>query len=220
MKQMIWSRSTSPAGEKPVIVSEYLLNELGIFVKREKRMPKKPGLNALTGFRVGYAAVPGTDYRAAPLDRTAILWYKITRIKEVGSNGLIVSGNQKDTIALGFDPADRAAVMDYIQTMRQQHPVIGAPDYDAAAWLCWRDDDDWGDDPNLSLVEMVALEGETERFIEPEILEETRLAGVRDEALPDRSATAPDRPAFCSQCGTALAPDDNFCPECGQRLET
>ena len=50
MKQMTWSRSTSPAGEKPVIVSEYLLNELGIFVKREKRMPKKAGLTALTGF--------------------------------------------------------------------------------------------------------------------------------------------------------------------------
>ena len=107
MKQMTWSRSTSPAGEKPVIVSEYLLNELGIFVKREKRMPKKPGLTALTGFRVGYAAVPGTDYRAAPLDRTAILWHKITAVKEAGPDRLIVSGNQEDRITLCFDPDDR-----------------------------------------------------------------------------------------------------------------
>lgn len=43
MKPLTWIRSTSPAGEKPVIVSEYLLNELGIFVKREKGCRKKPG---------------------------------------------------------------------------------------------------------------------------------------------------------------------------------
>jgi hypothetical protein len=218
MERLTWSKPTSPADDLPVIVSEYLLNERGIFVKREKRMPKKAKFTALTGFRIGYAAIPGTDYRAAPLDRNAILWHKITRISEAGEDGLIVSGNRQDTIALCFDPADRAAILAYIQTMRQQHPPIGAPDYDAAAWLCWRDDDDWGDDPNLSLVEMVALEGDTERFIEPEILEETRLAGVRDGVVPDVPATAPERPAFCRQCGTALAADDNFCPECGRRV--
>ncbi|MEA4807623.1 zinc ribbon domain-containing protein [Acetobacterium wieringae] len=218
MKPLSWSRSTSPAGAKPEIVSEFLLNELGIFVKREKRMPKKAGLTALTGFRVGYTAVPGSDYRVAPMDRSAILWYKITRIVEAGPEGLIVSGNQKDTITLCFDPADRGAIQAYIDAMRQQHPAIGAPDYDAAAWLCWRDDDDWGDDPNLSLVEMVALEGETERFIEPEIFEETRLPGVRDHAVPE--APVPQRSAFCPQCGTALGPDHHFCPECGRRIES
>lgn len=182
MEILTWSRPTSPASAKPEIVAEYLLNERGVFVKREKRMPKKAGLTALTGFRIGYAAIPSGDYRAAPLDRNAILWHKISRIKEAGAGSLIVSGNQKDTITLYFDPADRGAIQAYIDIMRQQHPTIGAPDYDAAAWLCWRDDDDWGDDPHLSLVDMVALEGDTERFIEPEILEETRLPGVRDNA--------------------------------------
>lgn len=220
MKPITWSRSTSPVGAKPEIVSEYLLNELGIFVKREKRMPKKAGLTALTGFRIGYAAIPGTDYRAAPLDRTAILWHKITRIQEDGADCLIVAGNRQDTITLCFDPVDRAAVLDYIKTMRQQHPTIGAADYVAAAWLCWRDDDDWGEDPGMSLAEMVALEAETERFIEPEILEETRLPGVRDNAIPEMSASAPERPAFCTQCGTALGPNHNFCPECGRCIES
>lgn len=220
MDILTWSLATSPAGDLPAIVSEYLLNDLGIFVKREKRMPKKAKFTALTGFRIGYAAVAGTDYRAAPLDRTAILWHKITRIREAGSDSLIVSGNRQDTITLCFDPADRGAILAYIQTMRQEHPISGAPDYDAAAWLCWRDDDDWGDDPGLSLAEMVALEGDTERFIEPEILEETRLAGVRDGAVPDLPVAAPERPAFCSQCGTALAADDHFCPECGQRVKS
>lgn len=47
MKPLTWTRSTNPAVEKPVIVSEYLLNEQSIFVNREKRMPKKAGLTAL-----------------------------------------------------------------------------------------------------------------------------------------------------------------------------
>lgn len=216
METMSWSLPTSPAGELPVIVSEYLLNPLGIFVKREKRMPKKAKLTALTGFRVGYAAVPGTDYRAAPMDRNAILWHKITRIKEAGEGCLIVSGNRQDTINLCFDPVNQMAVQAYIKTMRQQHPTIGAPDDVAASWLCWRDDDDWGD-AQLSLAEMVAREYDTERFIEPEIFEETRLPGVRDHAVPEMPAAAAERPAFCSQCGTALGLDDNFCPECGLR---
>ena len=215
MKLMTWSRSTSPAGEKPVIVSEYLLNELGIFVKREKRMPKKAGLTALTGFRVGYAAVPGTDYRAAPLDRTAILWHKITAVKEAGADCLIVSGNQQDRITLCFDPDDRDMVTDYLATKRREHPPVRAEDYAAAAWLCWRDDDDWGDAPGMSLTAMVAREKETERFIEPEVLAETRLAGVREAPLLQPEALTDHDLHCCQQCGTALIPDGNFCPHCG-----
>ncbi len=182
MNTMTWSITTSPAGASPTIVSEYLLNEEGIFVKREKRVPRKAKFMALTGFRVGYQPVPGTDYRAAPLDRNAILWHKVTRVKEEGPDCLIVSGNRQDKITLCFEAQNRQAVSHYLATMRQLHPPVGAPDYDAAAWLCWRDDDDWGDQPGLSLAAMVALEKDTERFIEPEILDETRLAGDREKA--------------------------------------
>lgn len=220
MKPMTWFRSTSPAGAKPEIVSEYLLNELGIFVKREKRMPKKAGLTALTGFRIGYAAIPGTDYRAAPLDRNAILWHKITLVKETGDDCLVVSGNQKDRIDLCFDPANRDVIMAYLSTMRSQHPQVGATDYDAAAWLCWRDDDDWGDDPGMSLTEMIALEKDTERFIEPEVLAETRLIGVRETPVAPPSAPATDDPKCCQHCGAALVAGGNFCPHCGSPIQS
>lgn len=215
MEPMTWSIPTSPAGAKPEIVSEYLLNELGIFVKREKRMPKKAKFTALTGFRIGYAAIPGTDYRAAPLDRTAILWHKITTIKETGADCLIISGNQKDSITLCFDPANRDAVMAYLTSMRQQHPMVRAADYAAAAWLCWRDDDDWGDDPGMSLTEMIALEMDTERFIEPEVLAETTLIGIREAPMPQ---AVNDGAKGCQNCGEALAPDGNFCPHCGSPI--
>lgn len=224
MEIMTWSRPTSPVGASPVIVSEYVLNELGIFVKREKRMPKKAKFTALTGFRIGYAAVPGTDYRAAPLDRNAILWYKITRIQETGESCLTISGNRQDTINLCFDPDNREAVQEYIKTMRQQHPIVRAADYDAAAWLCWRDDDDWGD-PQLPLTEMIALELETERFIEPELLAETTLIGVRETPASQDSPESQaftvlnDRPKFCHNCGAALALDGNFCPHCGSPIQ-
>lgn len=213
MEIMTWTRPTSPAGEVPVIVSEYLLNDLGIFVKREKRMPKKAKFTALTGFRIGYKAVPGTDYRAAPIDRLAILWHKLTSVKENSESQLAIKGNRNDTITLSFEPEQRAAVMQFIKAMREQHPLVGAEDYQAAAWICWRDDDDWGD-PLMPLTEMIALELDTERFIEPEVLEETRLAGVRDVPAPEI-----ERPTGCPKCGNTLPPDSNFCPDCGTQIQ-
>lgn len=218
MEMMTWNTPTSPEGETPLIVSDYVLNDLGIFVKREKRMPKKAGLTALTGFRIGYAAIPGTDYRAAPLDRNAILWHKLTAVKEAGNGCLIIKGNRKDTITLCFEPENREAVWHYIETMRQQHPLVGAADDVAASWLCWRDDDDWGE-PFRPLTEMISDELETERFIEPEIYEETRLAGVRDIKEPELAPPVSDRPNFCPKCGSALPPYGNFCPSCGTRIQ-
>ena len=61
MEQLTWMAQTSPPGEMPIVVAEYVLNELGVFVKRERRVPKSAPLNRLTGFRVGYKAIPGTE---------------------------------------------------------------------------------------------------------------------------------------------------------------
>ena len=72
------------------------------FIKREQRMPKSAPLTALTGFRIGYAAIPGTDYRAAPMDRRAILWHKIASVDDSGENSLTVSGNRSDAITVFF----------------------------------------------------------------------------------------------------------------------
>lgn len=218
MEAMTWIKQTSPEGEVPMVVSEYVLNDLGIFVKREKRVPKKAKFTALTGFRIGYAAIPGTDYRAAPMDRTAILWHKLTLVKDDGADDLIIKGNRKDTITLIFEPENRSAVIQFIETKRQQHPIVGAEDYVAASWICWRDDDDWGD-PQMTLSEMIDLELDTERFLEPEVLAETRLAGVRDTLVSEASAASIERSKFCPKCGMMLLSDGNFCSGCGTRIQ-
>lgn len=66
MNHMSWSIQTSPQDVFPSIISEYVLNDTGIFIKCERRMPKNRPFTAMTGFRVGYASIPGADYRASP----------------------------------------------------------------------------------------------------------------------------------------------------------
>ena len=244
MNTMNWTLQTSDQGILPVIVSEYLLNDLGVFTKSERRMPKKAPLTALTGFRVGYAAVPNTDYRMAPLARNAILWHKITSVT-VSETGLIsVHGNSKDEITILCTPENRDSVLQFIAAKRQQHPVVLEGDFAAASWICWRDDDEWGD-AFATLTDMVHEELETERFIEPEVLEETEITGAVDMSssvaaveLPfdapgdapievDTLVMAPDpalssqsaRPKFCSNCGAMLPPDGHFCENCGNKIE-
>ncbi|MGE4508149.1 MAG: hypothetical protein AB7D16_05910 [Eubacteriaceae bacterium] len=174
MNILNWGLISSPEGQKPMIFSEYVLNDLGVFVKRERRMPKKAKLTALTGFRIGYQALAGSNYRAAALDRNAILWHKITRVISAPDN-LMIYGNSQDLITLYFDQDQAKAITSYVHTMRKNHPPVKTADYDAASWLCWRDDDDWGDNPFMPLLEMIEIEKDTDRFIEPEILEETVL---------------------------------------------
>jgi hypothetical protein len=176
MVQLTWTVQTSPPGVTPLIVAEYVLNELGIFVKREKRVPKSALLNKLTGFRVGYKAIDGTDYRAAPLDRNAILWRKVTSVTQNAAGILRIHGNRNDEIELHFDEAMREEIFHFIRVMREANPPVAAADFEAADWICWRDDDDWGD-PFAPLTEMIAEELETERFLDAETLEETVLPG-------------------------------------------
>ncbi|NLZ99420.1 MAG: hypothetical protein GX924_00055 [Clostridiaceae bacterium] len=176
MEQLTWTAQISPPGETPLIVAEYVMNELGVFVKREKRVPKKDLLNKLTGFRVGYKAIEGTEYRAAPLDRNAILWKKVTSVTQSAAGSLRVCGNSNDEIELYFDEAMREDIFCYIRDMREANPPVAAADFDAADWICWRDDDDWGD-PFAPLTDMIAEELETERFLDAETLEETVLPG-------------------------------------------
>lgn len=225
MNTMNWMMQTSGQGVLPMIVSEYLLNDLGVFTKSERRMPKKAPLTAVTGFRIGYTAVPNTDYRMAPIERKAILWHKITSVSADGSGFITVRGNTKDTISILCTPDNHDAVLQYIAIKRQLHPVVVKADFAAASWICWRDDDDWGD-TSASLMDMVNNEMGTERFIEPEVLEETIITVVVENSLPVEpvapSVTSPsspsDRPMFCSKCGELLSTDGNFCENCGNRI--
>lgn len=209
MEAITWSIQTSLPDVTPVIISEYLLNDLGIYVKREKRVTKKAPFTALTGFRVGYKAVPGTDYRSAPLDRNVLLWYKITSVVEEGHDGLIIRGNRNNEISIKFSLGDRNSILHYIETQRRQHPVMAAADFTAASWICWQEDDDWGD-PHASLADMVEDEKDTERFIEPEVLEATELTSV-----PENVQAVGGVSIYCTECGVANDPDSLFCEQCG-----
>jgi len=210
MEMLTWMAQASPPGETPVVVAEYVLNELGIFVKRERRVPKSAPLNRLTGFRVGYKVIQGMEYRAAPIDRNAILWQKVTSVAENAAGGLRVRGNREDAIELFFDSGMREDVLRFIRTMRALHPTVAAADYGAASWICWRDDDDWGD-PFAPLSDMIAEELNTERFLEPEVLEQTML--------PDADAKESIIPNFCVRCGGKLFPDSRFCESCGAQIK-
>lgn len=217
MDELNWMLQTSPDGQNPAIVSYYLLNNLGVFIKRERRISKKAPLTAVTGFRVGFTAIPGKDYRAAPMDRNAILWHKITSVTEYRENSISVRGNAHDEIELNFPPENRDTVLRYITTMRLRHPAITAPDEKAAAWICWRDDDDWGD-PFLPLSEMVRSELGIQRFIEPEVLSETELVGIPTISEAVVSSVTDNLRRLCTCCGTALNPDAKFCGKCGTRV--
>lgn len=225
MDTMNWMMQTSDQGVLPLIVSEYLLNDLGVFTKSERRMPKKAPLTAVTGFRVGYTAVPNTDYRMAPIARNAVLWHKITSVSMDDAGFIIVRGNTKDVISILTTPEHQDAVLEFIANQRQLHPVVIEADFAAASWICWRDDDDWGD-AAASLTDMVNEELGTERFIEPEVLEETEITGVVESSPTVAQASpvvispspSPERPKFCSKCGELLPSDGNFCENCGNRI--
>ncbi len=217
MKELTWVAEVSDAGHKPVIVAEYVLNHLGVFVKRERRVPQRDPLQKLTGFRIGYKAIPGTDYRAAPLDRNAILWQKVTSAEELSPESIRIRGNQKDEITLVFGASMRPLVQEHIVAMQKAHPLNKDADFDAASWLCWRDDAEWGD-PYASLTEMIDEELNTERFLEPEVVEETVILTAPDSSPRLQMTAAPPPPNFCEKCGAKLYPDSRFCENCGAKV--
>lgn len=224
-----WSIQSSPLGEKPKIISEYILNEMGIFIKRELRMPMNDILTATTGFRIGYEPIKGTDYRAAPYDRNAILWHKITNIVEENSK-LIISGNRNDVIEVYVSLEDRSKVLSFISDKIKSNPPILNEDKLAASWMCWRDDDEW-EVPYAPLSDMIRDELDEKRFIEDDILEDTVLKDLPSYVLPlvntdneivsDSSSPVSDElaPKFCSMCGTPLQGNSNFCGHCGVAIK-
>ena len=200
MESFTWTIQTSPARKVPMIVSEYVLNEQGVFVKREKRVSKNEPLTAITGFKVGYHRIPDTDYRAAPLDRDVILWQKMTSAVVSGPDTLTITGNARDIIEVKMPADSQMHILRFIDRMRRQNPVVENPDEQAAIWMCWRDDDDWGDNPYRPLQEMIDEEASVERFIDPDILEETRLDQV----------PGPFQPFVADEAGEPAKQDTRF----------
>jgi len=224
MDLMNWSIQTSEPGDITIVISEYVLNELGVFVKQEYRVSKKNKLNAVMGFRIGYESVPNTDYRASKGNRNAILWHKITNIVQDSENKLIIHGNTNDIIELVFENEMREQVYNYIANMQEQHPIELGADEKAVAWMCWRDDDEWDDDFG-PLLDMIEAELKVKRYIDSDVLEETILKNVtKTLKLKVNTTKVPlekvfARPSFCASCGESLEEDENFCTNCGARIE-
>lgn len=232
MDQLNWCLQTSPANVKRMLVSEYILNDMGIFIKDEYRMPKSDVLTTITGFRIGYNNIPNTDYHAAPGSRKAILWYKITDISEEAQNCLLIKGNQSDVIRMVFHLEDRDQILDYIASKLQAHPTVFQEDKAAAGWLCWRDDDEW-EEPYGSLESMIEEEMAADRFVE-DVLEDTVLNSTGNlsvdqfRSLPSQasevekeaatSQAVNKRPNYCWNCGNKLDPEGNFCHNCGTAI--
>lgn len=239
-----WSIQISPVGVKRMIVSEYVLNDMGIFIKDEYRMPKKDVLTTITGFRVGYNNIPNTDYHAAPGIRNAILWHKITDITEDEQDNFTIKGNSDDVIKMVLYQEDREQILNYISQKQKQHPTVIDADKSVAAWMCWRDDEEW-EDPYASLRVMIQEEIGVDRFVE-DVIEDTVLKNIENVSIDryiQRAATQEPtnqetlqpvlspkkstqqepisgqsvnkRPIFCSKCGERLSLEGSFCHNCG-----
>ncbi len=86
-----------------------------------------------------------------------------------------IRGNQKDEILLAVEPGTRDQVLQYIQSKRESHPLNVAADYDASAPGFAGETMTSETDPCATLSDMIAEELDTERFLEPEVVEKTVL---------------------------------------------
>lgn len=173
MDEIIWSAELPPEKGSWYTAVDYVVNDLGIFAKTEKRSKKSGAAAQLWGFRAGKNKVKGTDYLARIQGRQALLWEKITEVIP-GDQQITVFGNRQTEIILFCSSENFSDVTDLIERMTISHPTEKGPSREAAGWLCWEQDEDW--EAGDSLEEMVEAERNgSERFIEEEILAETVL---------------------------------------------
>jgi len=173
MDTLIWSSELPPDKGSWYTAVDYVMNDLGIFTKTEKRSKKSGTAAQLWGFRAGKNKIKGTDYLAQIQGRQALLWEKVTEVI-AGDQQITVRGNSQTEIVIFCSPENCSDVTDLIEQMIKSHPTEKGPSRVAAGWLCWEQDEDW--EAGESLEEMVEAERNgAERFIEDEILEETIL---------------------------------------------
>ncbi|MCK9314358.1 MAG: hypothetical protein M0P20_09960 [Methanocorpusculum sp.] len=171
MDKLAWCIEFPPEKGSSYTVADYVINDLGIFARTEKRTKKTGAASQLWGFRVGMNKVKGTDYLAQAGGRQALLWQKISGVT-IGDNQITVRGNRDTKIQIFCTAENFAEVSALIQTMRAAHPMESGPSIDAAGWICWEQDEDW--EAGESLDDMITTEiSSVERYIESDILEET-----------------------------------------------
>ncbi len=171
MDTLVWSIELPPDNGSWYTAVDYVMNDLDIFTKTEKRSKKSGTAAQLWGFRAGKNKVKGTDYLAQIQGRQALLWEKVTEVIS-GDQQITIRGNRQTEIVLFCSSENFSDVTDLIERMTKSHPTDKGPSPDAAGWLCWEQDEDW--ETGESLEAMVETERNGgERFIEDEILAET-----------------------------------------------
>lgn len=171
-----WTMELAEESKKGGFYVDYLLNDLGIFLRKEERVLKPSLLQRTTGFRAGFKKPDGKDYYLRYHSRDALLWRKIYSVSDQG-NHILVRGNSNKEILLFLEPGMKTQVLDLIYKKRREHPPLLEEDLEAADWISWSQDEDWGDEIK-SLAEMVEEERSVERFIEAEVLVETILPAL------------------------------------------
>ncbi len=139
--KIIWN-SVSPVRKDSTYVSlEYVINDLGIYCKGEIRCNDVGFATSRIGSPIGLTAVDGAEYAAKPLGRVAILWNKITDIKDDVANGtIVVFGNANDRIVMKHEASEKNNLLSRIDSMRRFCASSPISDEAAAAWKSWAAD--------------------------------------------------------------------------------
>ena len=174
MDKLAWCIEFPPEKGSSYTAVDYVINDIGIFSRTERRTKKTGMASQLWGFRVGMNKVKGTDHLAQAGGRQALLWQKVSGVI-IGDSLITVHGNRSTIIQIFCTAGNFAAAAALIQTMRAAHPMKAGPDRDAAGWICWEQDEDW--EAGESLDDMITAEQNSgDRYIEDEILEETIIS--------------------------------------------
>ena len=156
-----WSRLSVDAATGQMIVDEFLLCDMGVFTKRERRTRIEPP----------YEGAP--PFIPVPISRGAILWRKARDVTVDRAEGTItVYGNRDSTVTLysGGDTVDE--ILAWIDDALEQHPLLLEADSEAALWLEWSEERHWKR-PYESLESMVASEMRHGRFVDTRSLART-----------------------------------------------
>ncbi len=231
--KIAWS-SVSPIRKDSTYISlEYVLNDLGVFCKGEQRTKDVGFAMSRIGAPLGLTAVENADYAAKTLGRVAILWSRISDVKDDTERGVIVVfGNANDKIVIQCDQSKKDDLLSRIDSMRQFCAASPESDETAAAWLAWAADRNISNPfaPLDTLIEAERMQINSRDFTKAQLAAATMPAAkvVEDVvAKPEKSSDeAPltaetpieaDAPA-CPACGAKTKPNAKFCTQCGAKL--
>ena len=108
-----WSRLSVDAATGQMIVDEFLLCDMGVFAKRERRSRIDPPYEGAPAF------IP------VPISRGAILWRKVRDVTVNRAEGIItVYGNRDSRVALYSSGDTMDEILAWIDDALEQNPLL------------------------------------------------------------------------------------------------